>query len=125
MLAWAATGSPFMAPGASAIEVSLSYSYSIYIFIFELQVQLVSDDDEQYYCPASARPSMIANGKILFRTCFSQIIVLRSWLEQLYQQSRELDGPTASLSASYNFKKKFNHWLLFECLSAIGEHSIL
>jgi hypothetical protein len=80
---------------------------------------LVADDD-LLYCPAERdRHAMLENGKVCFRTCFKEARLPLSWVVKLARLSY------AGNSEPSSFSTAIDHWLLCECLNAIGSHSIL
>jgi hypothetical protein len=62
---------------------------------------------------------MMNEGKICFKTCFSQVKVPMPYIEKLARATYALDIEPTSFQAA------FDHWLLCEFLNAIGTHSIL
>lgn len=57
---------------------------------------------------------MIANGKISYRTCFNVARLPASYIARLHQTAFSADQEPRS------FERAFDHWLLVECLAAIG-----
>ncbi|KAF8164427.1 hypothetical protein BJ912DRAFT_863835, partial [Pholiota molesta] len=98
---WAATGSPSIEINGSGISISLCGAL---------------DAD---YAPASQRDVMMNEGKICFKTCFSQVKVPVPYIEMLARGIYTHDIEPTSFQAA------FDHWLLCEFLNAIGTHSIL
>lgn len=77
-------------------------------------------DDDLLYCATERdRHAMLANGKICFRTCFKEARLPLSWLIRLAH------FPYAEDAEPPSFLAAVEHWLLCECLNAIGSHSIL
>jgi hypothetical protein len=83
------------------------------------QVILVLDDDLLYCAVERDRRAMLANGKVCFRTCFKEARLPLSWLTKLARL------PYAENTEPSSFSSAVDHWLLCECLNAIGSHSIL
>ena len=80
---------------------------------------LVPDDDHLYCQAERDRPAMLASGKICFRTCLKEARLPLSWLVKLAGHQYSGDAEPSSFHAAVH------HWLLCECLNAIGSHSIL
>lgn len=96
------------------------YSLAIYLLAADydaIQVYFVHDDDVQY-APARYRAGMMAEGKICFRTCFSQARIPMSYIQRLMGASHSPDREPHSAHDA------IEHWLLYELLSAIGSHTI-
>lgn len=64
---------------------------------------------------------MLQSGKICFRTCFRQAYIPLSYLVTLADTQYHTDSDHAPRT----FQQAVDHWLLCECLSAIGGHSVL
>ncbi|KAK7466145.1 hypothetical protein VKT23_004870 [Stygiomarasmius scandens] len=107
MFFWAATGSPEIR--ADLVDATV-------------QVVLVDDGDEDYMDGVSTsdeharlRRAMLAEGKISFRTCAAVVRIPASYLENLVKECK---------SAGVPILPRVYHWLLSECLNAIGKHSM-
>ncbi|KAK7445421.1 hypothetical protein VKT23_014838 [Stygiomarasmius scandens] len=105
---WAATGSPEIR--ADLVDGTV-------------QILLVEDNDEQYMDGTSTsddqarlRRAMLDEGKICFRTCAAVVRIPASYLEKLVRECT---------SASIPILPRIHHWLLSECLNAVGKHSMI
>lgn len=83
------------------------------------QITLVPNNNPLYCSTECDRPAMLANGKICFKTCLKEARVPLSWLVKLAGIPYSTNMEPSSFSAAVH------HWLLCECLNAIGSHSIL
>ena len=71
------------------------------------------------YASVGERPAMISEGKISFRTCTQEARIPTSYLIKLASREYSMSDEPGNLSQS------IHHWMLTECLSAIGAHSML
>jgi hypothetical protein len=85
-----------------------------------LQIGAVADNDE-LYADRNVRETMLANGKISFRTCMSHVRLPGSYIVALTSRTY----PTPMAGGPSTFREAFNFWFLTEILSAIGGHSML
>ncbi|KAF8230858.1 hypothetical protein L208DRAFT_1473398, partial [Tricholoma matsutake] len=102
ILAWAATGSVSINTNDAGISI-----------------MLISNYDYLYCLGERDRPTMLENGKICFRTCLKEARLPLSWLVKLACHRYSGDVEPSSFHAAVH------HWLLCECINAIGSHSIL
>lgn len=77
------------------------------------------DDNDNSYAESSSRQAMMQEGKISFRTCFGEARVPASYLVRLGEKEYQAESEPASLKAA------LHHWLLVECINAIGGHSMM
>ncbi|KAF8055701.1 hypothetical protein FPV67DRAFT_1434783, partial [Lyophyllum atratum] len=101
MLVWAATGSQML---------NMANQRPILLYAVE-------DTDIQYFMH-TARAQMAQTGTICFRTCFQTVRFPASYLTWLA-------GNYHSLGEATTFFQAFEHWLLVQLLSAIGNPSII
>ncbi|KAF8222466.1 hypothetical protein L208DRAFT_1322580, partial [Tricholoma matsutake] len=104
LLTWASTGS-------SSVNVNEIMNI--------VQVVLVDDDGLAYGLDPEVRSVMIAEGTISFKTCLREARVPISYLMRLHN----LDS--SPNREAHTFQEAVDHWLLCECLGAVGSHSIL
>lgn len=83
------------------------------------QITWVSDDSLLYLVPDDSRAAMLRSGKICFRTCFRQAYIPLSYLVTLVNTEYNAESEPQGL------QEAVDHWLMCECLSAIGGHSVL
>lgn len=59
---------------------------------------------------------MVAEGKISFHTCLSKAVLLNSQILRLTR---------LAVDTNSSFTEMFDHWLLCECLAAIGGRTVM
>ncbi|KAK7463010.1 hypothetical protein VKT23_007592 [Stygiomarasmius scandens] len=108
MFFWAATGSPEIR--ADLVDGTV-------------QVVLADDSDEDYMDGTSTndeharlRRAMLDEGKMSFRTCAAVVRIPASYLEKLVRKCKSEGVPILP---------RVHHWLLSECLNAVGKHSMV
>jgi hypothetical protein len=82
-------------------------------------VILVGDQDNNY-SSGEMRATMLAHGKISFRTCLRQVRFPASYFAILSGLNYGTLHPELT-----SLDKAIEHWILVELLNAIGGHSIL
>jgi len=76
------------------------------------------DDSNVLYAPPAIRSSMLAQGKICFKTCFHQARILISHIATLAQATYSHETELHTLQDA------IHHWLLVEIIGAIGGHTV-
>ncbi|KAF8955020.1 hypothetical protein BDZ97DRAFT_1675363, partial [Flammula alnicola] len=104
MFAWAATGSPFIDPGAETITV-----------------KIVNEAERNYAgCPAATK-ALMAQGVISFKTCSRVVQLPGPHIVRLAEQQFQPQHGAEFI----DFVQAFDHWLLCQILAAIGVHTMI
>jgi len=120
---WALTGSPAVDFGSSGLRVRTELLLRTVVDLIASKVNFCDTDDVEYLPIGTdnGRQAMAAEGKIVFKTCVKQANIPITFLKRLVNQSY----PTSGTKPFLSFEQAFDHWLLCELISSIGNHTIL
>jgi hypothetical protein len=120
LLTWASTGSSSVNVNEIG-QITVSAGAAILLFTGDKceQILFVNDEGLTYGLDPEVRSAMIAEGTICFKTCLREARIPISYLKCL------LNLDSSPNQEAHSFQEAIDHWLLCQCLGALGSHSTL